>query len=117
MIFKNQKVYKYKLEIFLFGDLMLKSFPRNQQIKRCWKTCIIKLGELILRNSLSYAPIWNGKKYFWHVFNFVDINVLKLLQSIKLECLKFYLTFTLNYFVFRWCISQGSPENQQDRHR
>lgn len=59
---------------------------------------IIKFGEFILRNSLSYAPNWNGKIFFGMMLIFVGINLLKLPQKIKLECPKIY--FILNFKLF-----------------
>ena len=60
--------------------------------------CIIKHGELILSNSLSYVLNWNGKNISGHVVNICSMNLLKLLQNIKLECPKIYVIFNLKLF-------------------
>ena len=111
-----KKIYKRKLGILLFGDLMLKSFHRDKQIKRCQKMCIIKHGELILSNSLSYVLNWNGKNISGHVVNICSMNLLKLLQNIKLECPKIYVIFNLKLFcsqVVHVCLAQATVETWQ----
>lgn len=45
---------------------------------------IIKFGEFILRNSLSYAPNWNGKIFFGMMLIFVGINLLKVTAENKI---------------------------------